>query len=61
MSKLIIKEGVDIEEMIKILYYLRQYEKHWQQNGGFETRKNMRYWQEKADKLIEKSIIKTEK
>lgn len=52
-----IKSDTSALESTRILYYLRFYEDHWTKNGGFETRKNMKYWQDKADQFIKDSVV----
>lgn len=42
-----------LEEISQILFNLRHYEKIWKEFGGFNNRKNVKYWQDKADKWLE--------
>jgi len=35
------------------LHNLRFFTKYWNEHGGYEARKNMNNWQEKADNLLD--------
>lgn len=46
-------------EMARIMHNLRFYTKYWNEHGGFNARKNMKYWEEKADACLDQNGLTT--
>lgn len=47
-----------LDDLAMITINYRRYEKVWQLNGGYDTRKNMNYWKDKLDKWHEENLEK---
>lgn len=44
---------IKFQEVAHILHNLRFFTKYWNEHGGFEARKRMNYWQDKADAVLD--------
>lgn len=47
-----------LREVLWVLYKLRKYKKKWDEEHGFQNRKNLQLWEDNADKLLEELITK---
>lgn len=41
------------EELAHALHNLRFFTKYWNEHGGYQARQRMKFWQEKADDLLD--------
>lgn len=48
-----------MEEMAYILHNLRFFTKYWNEHGGYQARMKKKYWEEKADKCLDKNGLTT--
>jgi len=42
----------ELEQALHILHNLRFFTKYWNENGGGQARQYKKYWEEKADNLL---------
>lgn len=40
------------QALAHVLHNLRFFTKYWNEHGGYQARQNMKYWQDKADALL---------
>lgn len=46
-------------QLAHTLHNLRFFTKYWNEHGGYAARERMKYWQDKADKLLDSYGITT--